>query len=134
MLSTLRRQYPVYDHKVGHVYNEEAYGETEVPNVAASDALTVEDAVMVQIIDADIAEVAMDATCVHIDITLVAGVVPFRVLAWKDLDTGVGPGLKLVDLVWNARIAEQAHEETEKASQNDKSATKLIEPGCVHAM
>ena len=123
MLSFLCRQYPVYDHKVGHVYNEETYGEAEVPDVAAADALTVEDAVMVQIVDAHIAQVAMDAARMHIDITLVAGMVPFRVGAWEHLDTSVGPGFELVDLVWNARIAEETHEETEKASQNDESST-----------
>ena len=45
----------VYNYEVCHVDNEGTYRESEVPYVSAADALTVKDAMMVQIIDADVA-------------------------------------------------------------------------------
>ena len=72
----------VYNYEVGHVDNEGTYRESEVPNVSAADALTVKDAMMVQIIDAYVAEVAMHPIRVHINITLVASMMPFIIRGW----------------------------------------------------
>ena len=69
---------------------------------------------------------------VHIDITLVAGMVSFGVRAGQDFDTSVRSGLYLVDFVWNARIAQQAHQESKKASTGQESSTWHVNPACAH--
>ena len=71
-----------YDDEVSHIDNEGTYRESEIPNVSSTDALTVEDAMVVQIIDTDVAEVAMHPIRMHINIALVAGVMPFFISAW----------------------------------------------------
>ena len=71
-----------YDYKVGHIEDEGTYRKSEVPDVSTADALTVKDTVVVQVIDADIAEVAMHPIRVHINITLVASMMPFIIRGW----------------------------------------------------
>ena len=74
--------YSVDDYEVCHVDNEGAYWEAEVQDVAPADALAIENTVMVDIVNADIAEVAVNAVRMHEHVALVARVMPLTVRAW----------------------------------------------------
>ena len=82
LMLVAQRSETVYDYEVGHIDDEGTYRESEIPNVSSADALAVKDAMMVQIIDTNVAEVTMNPVRMHKNIALVAGVMPFVISAW----------------------------------------------------
>ena len=60
------------DHEVGHVHNESDDGKAEVIDVALSNALAEKYAVMVHLVNANVAEFAVLPFSIEIDITFAA--------------------------------------------------------------
>ena len=111
----IHRDHSVDDYKVRHVDNKGADGEAKVPDVPPANALTEEDAVMVRLVDADVAQVAMDSIRVHVDVACVASVMPLLVSVRKHFNSRIGACLTPVDLGRDARVTEKAREEKEEA-------------------
>ena len=96
----------VDEEEVAHIKYEHHKREAKVPHIASSDALAVEHAVMVWVVNANITQVTVLSILFDVDRALLAELKSFFVLLRKERPLLTGSSPHFIDFGWNTRVAQ----------------------------